>query len=136
MVVFSFFAFSSASCFCLTCSGVRPWPLGGLLLLLLQVEVEGVFVERDLKSVDVKEFLVGFDVVGALVERDVIGACRNAQGEILALLVGLEGVFLAIVLVGVDHDAIRDGIAVGSLHTSLDGSRSLGETWRHTQSQH
>jgi hypothetical protein len=54
----------------------------------LQVEVESVFVERNLKFVLMENLFVGFGVVSIFVERDIVAATSHAQGKILTLLIG------------------------------------------------
>ena len=82
--------------------------LGGLRGLLFQVEVEGVLIQRDRNFAEMEKFLVGLKVISIFVESDGVGASSHAERKILALLVGFEGVFLAVVLVGVNHDPIGD----------------------------
>ena len=90
---------------------------------LFHVEVERVFVQGDLKFVLVENFLVGCGVSSVLVERHVVAASPHAQRKILALLVGLERVFLTVVLVGVDHHSVDYRIAFGVFANALHRSR-------------
>ena len=102
--------------------GSETLALGCLLLLLLQIEIQCVLIQLDLKSVDVEEFFVSFGIFGGLVQRDEVLARCNSQREILPLLVGLERIFLPVVLVGEEHDSVDDGIALDILGDTFDRS--------------
>src|ERR1700728_8548 len=74
--------------------------LGSALGLLFHVEIKRVFVAGHLYfRSEERRICIRFGVVGLLVESDGITAGSDAQREILALLVGLECIFLTIILV-------------------------------------
>ncbi|PYX29226.1 MAG: hypothetical protein DMG77_13310 [Acidobacteria bacterium] len=110
--------------------------LGSVFLFFFEVKVQIVFVELNLEAIDVVNLLNRLLIVGALVERDFVLARRDAEGKVFALVVGLEIVFLAVVLVHeFDHGSDK-GFAFSILGDALDRSRCLGEDGRYTQSRH
>ena len=111
----------------------QPLTSRGRLLLLLQIEIESIFVQLNLEAFDKVQRLVGLHVVGALVQGNVVLAGRKSEGKILALFVGFESVFLPVVQVGINHDGVGDGIALGILAGPFYRPRSLSKSHRRRQ---
>src|SRR6202043_2569971 len=101
--------------------------LGGLGLRLLEIEVQRVLVQLHRETVHVVELLAVFD------ESDGIFAGFDAQGEILALVVGLQGVFAAVVLAEILDDRTRDGFAIGVFTYTLHRTGRLSHRDRRPQ---
>ena len=96
--------------------------LSGILLFLLNVKIDGVLVKFDHEAVDMVHLFPSLLVIGGLVEHHVVLARSKSEREILPFLVGLQSVLLTVVLVGPDHYAIRDRVALGIFADTLDRS--------------
>ena len=93
-----------------------------VFLFLLQIDVQGVFIELHLEAVDVVKLLVGFLVFRSLEERDFVLAWGDTQREVFALAIGLQVVLLAVVHVVKLDDTARNGLALWVFARTLDRS--------------
>ena len=97
---------------------------------LFQVDVLGKLVESDLDSGHVEQLLSI-----RTEQRDLVFAGRDAQGEVLALLIQLERIFAARVGVEPFHGAVGDDFSFLVPDYALHRARGLGKDWRNAQSE-
>ena len=98
---------------------------------LLQINVLGEFIQADGNAAHVIHlFSIGTQ------ERDFVFARRDAQREILTLLIEFQGVFAACIHAEPFDRAVGDRLPFGIPADALHCARGLGEHGRHTQAQH